>query len=723
MSKKKKYKSYNDAVNSQGPEEVSARYISWAGKDVTEQQEAFEELGRATDAFIGISHANYGHRDLSDLDTNISGRNGLTHEQYGYFRPEEAVPRKMRDIQIRADVIYNRVGIIRNIVDLMGDFCCQGIRIVHPNKRIEKWCNNWAKRTGFMRTSERFCNMLYRLGTVPMRRQTAKITLAQKERLYKSIAQPDTEIEKINQKKAEIPWRYTFLNPATIEVVGGPLASFSGKNIYAMKIPDKLRRMISSPATPEEAAIVADLPPEYIRAAQTNKPVILDREKTRVFSYKKDDWQQFAFPMIYAIMDDIVLLRKLKLADMAALDGAISNIRIFKLGSLEHQIAPTRAVVSKLSEILESHPGGGTMDLIWGPDIELIESKTQIHQFLGEAKYVPVYNAIYAGLGIPPTLTGMAGASGTTNNFISLQTLVQRLEYGRQMLCEFWAHELELLRQAMGFRFAPKLEFENTDLGDPKTEKALLIQLADRNLISDELLQHRFGNDPEMERIRLNREQKDRENDRMVPKSGPYHDPQFTEALKKIFAQTGVVTPSELGVELEDKKDGQKPMLEMRQPPAAPGGNGGPPSKKSGQPQQGRPKNSTDTKTRETKTFKPKSKALLEIWAGQAQKAISEYLNPFFLEHFEKKNMRSLTASEADEAEIVRFGVLCNLEPMGEIDEDSVVQVLSTSGLPKPIEKVYNTTKAQISEELDRALTLDECRKIQTAIYADKFGE
>ena len=44
------------------------------------------------------------------------------------------------------------------------------------------------------------------------------------------------------------------------------------------------------------------------------------------------------------------------------------------------------------------------MDLVWGPDIELLESKTNVHQFLGEAKYTPHLNSVYAGLGIPPTL-------------------------------------------------------------------------------------------------------------------------------------------------------------------------------------------------------------------------------------------------------------------------------------------------------------------------------
>jgi hypothetical protein len=132
-------------------------------------------------------------------------------------------------------------------------------------------------------------------------------------------------------------------------------------------------------------------------------------------------------------MDDITVVEKLKLADMAALDGAISNIRIFKLGNLEHKIIPTKAATSKLAQILGNNVGGGTMDIIWGPDIEMIESNTNVHQFLGEAKYIPHMNNVYAGLGIPPTLTGTFSSGGTTNNFISLKTLTQRLQYGRDV--------------------------------------------------------------------------------------------------------------------------------------------------------------------------------------------------------------------------------------------------------------------------------------------------
>ena len=139
-----------------------------------------------------------------------------------------------------------------------------------------------------------------------------------------------------------------------------------------------------------------------------------------------------------------------------------------------------------------SNPGGGSFDLIWGPELDFKESGTNVHQFLGSTKYEPVLNNIYAGLGVPPTLTGSATSSGFTNNYISLKTLVQRLEYGREVLRSFWEKEIEIVQKAMGFRLPAKVMFDRMVLSDESSEKALLIQLVDRGIISYETIQERF---------------------------------------------------------------------------------------------------------------------------------------------------------------------------------------------------------------------------------------
>jgi len=171
--------------------------------------------------------------------------------------------------------------------------------------------------------------------------------------------------------------------------------------------------------------------------------------------------------MTYAILEDLIMLRKMKLADLAALDGAVSYIRLWKLGSLDHRILPTEAAIARLADMLMNNVGGGSIDLIWGPELQLQETSTDISKFLGEEKYRPILNNIFAGLGIPPGLTGLPAPGGFGNNFISLQTLVERLQYGRDLLIRFWSNEIRIVQQAMGFRLPAQVVFDQQTLTSP----------------------------------------------------------------------------------------------------------------------------------------------------------------------------------------------------------------------------------------------------------------
>ncbi len=700
-------------------------YVAWSD-DINSKKEALRTASESLTEFIGVNHASGARRyslDFSNLDSNTSGRPGLTRSDYDFFRPDETVPTRVKSIIRKADDIYQKVGLVKNVIDLMADFAVQGIRPVHRNKRIERFFKQWFKKINGKDRSERFLNNLYKVGNVVINRQTAKVNVKVTDTLYKSLGGPDqyiNDIDDIKVEKREIPWKYTFIDPVYVEVAAGPLASFTSEKRYELVLPASLRKIINAPKTEAEKSVISNLPPAIIEAAKTRKAYPLDPNKTIVNHYKKDDWQSWAFPMIYAIMDDIIVLEKLKLADMAALDGAISNIRIFKLGSLEHKIAPTKAATAKLAQILGNNVGGGTMDLVWGPDIELLESNTNVHNFLGEGKYTPHLNSVYAGLGIPPTLTGTYGAAGTTNNFISLKTLTQRLQYGRDVITEFWEKEMAIVQKAMGFKYPAKIEFDRMDLSNEEAEKSLLIQLADRNLVSDELLQKRFGFDPDMEKVRLNREQRERQSNRMVKKSGPWHDPQIENALKKIALQSGAATPSQVGLSLDKKKNGEKTVLELRQsmmtkPPTGLAKDS--PESLPGQPEQGRPKNSKDTQQRKEKTFKPRTGASLAIWATNAQEKIAEIINPIMLEFYDKKNVRSLSNEQTLELEQIKTKVLFDLKPFSQIDHESIKHSLHNSNNNKEYAN-YQIYIKQISNDLNRSLTIDEQKQAKASFYS-----
>lgn len=659
-------------------EKANGSLSTWNDGDQNAKDNAFREFSQASDAYTGVSKAY--HRDFLDLEPNRSVRTGFTSNDYYAFRPEEEVPRKSKRIIKMCMDAYDKVGIVRNVIDLMGDFGCQGIDIVHENKSVEKFYKQWFKKVDGKERSERFLNNLYRTGNVFIYKSYANIT-PEISTYIKSLAN-DITLEVPNIEQAIVPWRYNFFNPMTIDMKDGNVSLFIGKKNYALTA-NTFFDNFKDGTIPVK---VLETLPSNVKNAIKNQERKIDLEPDRlcVHYYKKDDWQQWAHPLVYAILDDIIMLEKMKLADLAALDGAISNIRLWTLGDFEHKILPTREGINKLRNILASNTGGGTMELVYGPELKFTESNSQVYKFLGSEKYQSVLNSIYAGLGVPPTLTGMASnGGGFTNNFISLKTLVERLQYGRDQLTKFWEKELEYVRKAMGFRKSAHIVYDQMSLSDEASEKNLLIQLADRDIISHETVLERFKEVPAVEKVRLQREDKARQSDKMPPKASPYHNANQDFELEKMDKQ------AKMQEKMAEKKQAQKPVND----------NGRPPQKQDDGPRKKR----VDT---------PKSTpgvAELFLWATNAFDATSLISNGYLAQKG-YSNMRQLTKAEAQELEDLRLGTLLNLEPMCDINDNAIFNAIASNFKQIP-------SKLKQAKELSKGI--DSYRKLVVANYVE----
>src|SRR5690606_33096339 len=136
------------------------------------------------------------------------------------------------------------------------------------------------------------------------------IDLKTRSKLFKANAKSDLKIEKEQVNKSEIPWRYIYLCPTTVDIVGGDMAAFSRKPTYALTIPKSFSTKITNTSSDEEKQIIKELPEDIKKAIMLGKPILLPQDKTVVFHYKKNDWESWASPMTEAIFDDIMLLEK-----------------------------------------------------------------------------------------------------------------------------------------------------------------------------------------------------------------------------------------------------------------------------------------------------------------------------------------------------------------------------------------------------------------------------
>ena len=697
---------------------------SW-GDNYGSTAAAMKIYEQSTASYTGVYKDTSSGSHRSYRSPSKSVKPPYTRSDYESFRPDSAVStNKRQKIKDCVDA-YKNVGLIRNVIDLMGDFACQGVSLVHRDKSAESFFQQWFKQVKGKERSERFLNNLYRSGQVVCYESYADVNDSLKQYM-KSLAS-DIKVDIPDTKKNRIPFAYTFFNPLSLDVkedgelylnatgrvkIGGSYSTYDG-NHKSSNFPK---------------AVFDKLPKDLRDKIIKNKGRIkLEESRLNIYHYKKDDWEQWADPMIHAIIDDVAMLEKMKLADMSALDGAISNIRLWTLGDFEHKILPTKEGIDRLRNILANNTGGGTMELVWGPELKFTESNTEVHKFLGSEKYNSVWNAIYAGLGVPPTLTGMSGnGGGFTNNFISLKTLVERLQYGRDLLIEFWQSQTEKVRKAMGFRYAPEVVFDQMSLSDEAAEKNLLIQLADRNIISDETLLERFKETPKVERVRLQRETEARESDKMPDKAGPFHNAQHKQELEKMEKQKKFDDDT---MHKQTKEEKDKLKFQYDNEPAKPtpaGPNGKTPSSKKPQPKgngkpTGRPKNSKDSTPRKQRQAKPKSKpgvAKLILWSEEAWEKVSAILTKAYLGSQNKKTLRQLTKAEVNNLENLKVEVFTNIEPMENFEEIDVFNVISgAKRTPTAFAQVLKDNNVTVNN-----MTLDTFRKSVISLYVEEFA-
>lgn len=678
---------------------------------------------------INDLYESYGHnlqkisansRTFLNYDTDISIKSDYRKLDYDYFRTADAIPTNPQKIIDMCMAAYCKIGIVRNVIDLMSDFACQGIRIQHPIKEQEKFLNSWFKKVRGKERSERFVNLLYRSANVIIYSMYGKVPARIQKKWRSSTG--EIKIQEQDIKSLRIPLQYSFINPSNVDVVGGDFVSFSDKKLYALKL-DQLRVAIDGYGVGDEVlkklfdSVKGKLDPDLVLALKNNQRYFaLPEDRTCAYFYKKDDWKSWAEPMVYPILNDLILLEKMKLADMSALDGAISNIRLWNLGHLDgaKSILPTKEGVDKLRSILANSVGGGTLELVWGPELRFTESSTNVHQFLGSEKYDPILNAIYDGLGIPQTLRSGTGNTNT-NNTMALKTLIERLQYARDVLLEFWNEQLKIVQLAMGFQVKARVVFENMTLSDEAAEKQLLINLADRDIISIESLREKFNIADDIETKRVRRELKRRAKDDTPNKASPFHNPQLEEEVKKNAVNTGFATPSEVGVKLKDKtpEDNERQaQFVKRQQDMKPKADN-----------QGRPRNITETKKRKSKPKnKPRSTAsvALSLWADNAQEKISDIVTPSYLHAFARKNVRSMTNEEVKTLETAKLKIFFGLEPYEEVTAEVIVGVMG--------EKTDNDYFSLVNANIEKArlkcmsvynkeLTVNELRRIYSEVF------
>jgi hypothetical protein len=592
----------------------------------------------------------------------VSGKLEFNRDSYDLFRPGEKQPSGRTDVLQKCDDIYDSFGIVQDIIDLQVIFACHGIRVSHPVKSHEKLFRAWAKSIKMADISAKIMHGLYLRNCCIIGRDKNRLSIRDEKRMRTEGAR-------------KITTGFNFIDPKSVILEDEADYAVLDDHVYYIAYSSKNKNIKANLAKRD-----------YIKSVTEDK-IILDTDKLEIIHYKKDDWKPWALPSLFSVFEDVDMVKKMALADRTIVDGAVNKIRVFKLGDIEKKIVPEKGAYDTLNSMLSKNGGGNITDIIWSEDLDIIETKLEGYEFLGKDKFEPYIERIYMALGMP-ILTGTSRGTAQTSS-VSLNSLVKRLERGRDLLRDFWDREFEDLRIELGIKKRPVIEFNYPNLGDEASFRAILVQMADRNMISDEFVHRVINADSDLETARINREEKQRESGRRVRKTSPYGEGDLENYIKKHLITRGLAKPESLDIELEMAEEDEQ------ENPISPG----------------RPKNAMDKEPRKTRVYKAAS----SIDTSAALDEITGVLKKYCLEFFGKKSIRELSNAETEYYESLRIMTLFNIKDVKSINEDIIIDAATAS--THPLFKEYTEICRQIAFESNKPLTLENKNKIAVVLY------
>jgi hypothetical protein len=650
-------------------------------------------------------------------DITASLRPGYDRSNYNQNRPLDAVPTEDHKIMRACRNAYEKVGIIRSVIDLMIEIAIEGMEIVSTNDSLENFYRNWAHKTNLVDRAEKFANHFLVEGNVVVRRRMGELETktVRKMKRGNSLTAETKNLPADYLEPGMIPIDYVFYDPSTIDLVGDELAALANYRKYGLKVTSKTIAKLAGVDRKHLERIIPELPEEVRslitsrgarNAISTGNFIVIPIPENRVYvaHYKKCDSDVWAKSFIYSILNDVVYNEKLRLAKISALDGFYNSIRLWKLGDHTNEIWPGELSFERLGDVLQEHPGG-VLDVIWDSAIELEDFYPPVERLQNFDESV---DSILLGMGIHGSLVGGSeGGSNASNTFIGLRNMIKRIDGLRRALTRWLDTEFEVITKNMGFQNKPQVKFSVSNLFDQQTYFKLLVDLADRDIISGESVLNKIGEMSDLERRRIKEESEHRKEMDVPQKRSsldqPYIPKNNTERQKEL---------AKFNHELSRDNSTDAPYSSSR--PDNGGSGGGDPEKNSDGP--GRPAGSPDTQPR-NRRFRSGTAVASVLKSSRIQDKLDKIVDDTYLVYNKIGNKRQLSSEQRQELNRAKTEMLASLstDTFSNIDEVSDLIEAADSTKTNEFMSKYNSAIA------DEKYSADEERLIKSQIHAEVY--
>jgi hypothetical protein len=384
----------------------------------------------------------------------------------------------VRDTIILCQKAYYNFSVFRNTIDLMTEFSISNLYYTGGSKKSREFFETLFKKINIDDLQSRFFREYYRSGNVFIYRFNAKME--------------KSDVFKINQtfgisqasEDLEIPSKYIILNPSDIQLQGS--ISFS-TGVYYKVVTDYELQRLRHPQTEEDREVFDNLPEQTKKLIEDTKNVgmsavtiPLDTDKLVAVFYKKQDYEPFAVPMGYPVLEDINWKQEMKQMDMAVARTTNQAILLVTMGAKPEEGGVNQKNLMAMQKLFENESVGRVLISDYTTDAKFVIP--DIGNILDPKKYDVVNQDIQMGLN-----NILLSDEKFANTSIKVQVFMERLKQGRRVFLEnFLMPEIRRISKELGFKNYPTAHFEDVDLRDTSVYSRIYSRLIELGVLTAE---------------------------------------------------------------------------------------------------------------------------------------------------------------------------------------------------------------------------------------------
>ena len=428
-------------------------------------------FGSRRSAYSGAngSRKNQAH-SLAKANKYTNIRNGLL--PFEYSRDGTNV----RDAIELCQKAYANVSIFRNAVDIMAEFSNSNIYLEGDNEKSKKFIEKWFEKIGLWKLKDQYFREYYRSGNIFLYRIDGKFSIEDFTRLNYVYGSGSL-------KPGELPIKYTLLNPYDIVI---ETATSFDSGVYKKVLSDYELERLRNPKTDEDKQILKALPAETrkkIKQGSFNRDGLsmeLDPNRLLYSFYKKQDYEPFAIPFGFPVLDDINWKMELKKIDQAIVRTVENVILLITMGTEPDKGGINPHNLKAMQELFKNESVGRALVADYTTKAEFVIP--DLKKVIGTEKYAIVNEDIREGL-----QNVIVGNEKFANTQIKAEIFLERLKESRNaFLNDFLQPQIKMVCKNMGLKSYPTAKFEEIDIKDEVQFQRVITRLLEIGILTPE---------------------------------------------------------------------------------------------------------------------------------------------------------------------------------------------------------------------------------------------